>query len=873
MFKFRKVRGPEQISEAIVTLEESANRLEGMVESAQKEKSRLHLLVGNVSDKMNQIRETAASFEKSAEKISEYESAIKDLKLGLESLRKDMVELENSRAEGLKLRQLLLQLTKDSAAAKQDITSIYELMSKIQALGQKAEETRAAIEPQFEQTRRQQAELAAKYDDFLNRLSGAESEVKRLSEMAEKFQTWAEEIARESARITTWMAATEKMAENLSKTTELFETASSKIDSLHELTEFVESKTKSLNKQKELLKNAHIEYGKANVLFLEIRSKLSEMEEDWEQIKQIQTDSVRFENQVKALESRIGQIEGYSEKLDRLAHELSSLDDKAEILDKFRKQLEDFSETAAGLELRSEQAGGNLKALETAIEKSEQVMNRVEQTQKDGKTLAQHLELLLENGENFLGRVPDINKIQDNIDSVRERALALENKLLENMAVVTELKNHSEAADQIKERLDSYRAEVARLVAADRKELESISTTVDGLKKNMEALRSRWLEMPDILARLAETDKISAELQKKYSALLERENEVLRLKELIEQNSESFRKFDNTVARVHQKASELLNFKADLESVDLKISAVEMKAKTLISMGEKIDQIGSRIAGLAENSAAIDTRIKENADQLETLKAEYAAMRRHQEDLRLDIGEVMDSFDKLTETRSFAELKSKELAEQAEKAEHRINQLSSLMEKWDSQGDEIRRFLGDLKSRADTLAAEHESLAGKFAMLDRESERIIALAGQIKQRHGELGALDGRISEMEKRLKDAQEFDYKLAEFERTIGKITDWMQSISGNLARTDKLEEKLVRIDKRLAELDSLENQLAGRAADIDRLTKQLNKISLLEKELKAREGTLVSERALMDKAIDACQKLEDLVLRAEHLGKKLN
>jgi len=873
MFKFRKVRGPEQLSEAIVTLEESANRLEGMVESAQKEKSRLHLLVGNVSDKVNQMRETAASFERTAEKIAEYENAVKDIKLQIESLKKEMVDLEDSRTEALKLRQLMQQLIKDSTAAKDEIASVHGLLNGIRDLGRKAEETRAAIEPQFEQTRRQQAELAARYDAFLNRLAGAESEVKRLSEMAGNFQTWAEEIARESARITTWMAATEKMAENLSKTTELFETASSKIDSLHELTEFVESKTKSLNKQKELLKNAHLEYGKANVLFLEIRSKLSEMEGDWEQIKQIQTDSIRFENQVKALESRVGQIEGYSEKLDRLANELSSLDDKAEVIEKFRKQLEEFSQTVAGLQSRSEQAGGNLRALETAIEKGERMMSRVEQSQKEAKTLAEHLELLLENGENFLGRVPDINKIQDNIDSVRERALALENKLLENMAVVSELKNHSEAADQIKERLESYRVEAARLVAADRKELETIGATVDGLKKNMEALRSRWLEMPDILARLAETEKISAELQKKYSALLERENEVLRLKDLIEQNSESFKKFDSTVARVHQKASELLNFKADLESVDLKISAVEMKAKTLISMGEKIDQISSRIAGLAENSAAIDTRIKENTNQLETMKSEYAAMRRNQEDLRLDIGEVIDSFDKLAETRSYAELKSKELAEQAEKTEHKINQLSSLMEKWNSQGDEIRRFLGDLKSRADTLAGEHESLAGRFAMLDRESERIIALAGQIKQRHGELGALDGRISDMEKRLKDAQELDYKLAEFERTIGKITDWMQSISGNLARTDKLEEKLIRMEKRLAELDAFESQLAGRAADVDKLTKQLNKIGLLEKELKAREGTLVSEKALMDKAVDACQRLEDLVLRAEHFGKKLN
>ncbi len=45
MFKFKKVRGPEDIGEAISTLEDSANRLERIVETAQKEKSRLYLLV------------------------------------------------------------------------------------------------------------------------------------------------------------------------------------------------------------------------------------------------------------------------------------------------------------------------------------------------------------------------------------------------------------------------------------------------------------------------------------------------------------------------------------------------------------------------------------------------------------------------------------------------------------------------------------------------------------------------------------------------------------------------------------------------------------------------------------------------------------
>lgn len=873
MFKFRKVRGPEEISEAIVTLEESANRLEGMVESAQKEKSRLHLLVGNVSDKVNQMKETAASFEKTAERVAEYERKLKDIRSQIESMKNDLTGLGNLKTESDKLQKQLQQLAGESAVLKAELVNIHELFDEIDGLKNKAEATKAEIEPQIEQTQKRQQELQRMYDDFLNRLGQAESEITRISTMAEKFQQSAEEISRESARITTWMAATEKMAEDLAKTTELFETASSKIDRLHELSEFVESKTKTLNRQKELLKNAHIEYGKANVLFLEIKSKLSEMEADWEQIKQIQTDSIRFENQVRAIESRIGQIEAYSEKLDRLACEFSSLDDKAETLEKFQKQLNQFSETAATLESKSAQAENNLKKIETAIETGARLLNQAESSQKDANALAQHLELLLENGENFLAKIPDINKIQDDIDSVRQKALSLENKILENMAAVTELKNYSQTAADVKERLDSYQNEVSKLISANRKEIDGLESTMLGLKTNLESLRSRWLEMPDILARLAETDKMSAELHKKYSILLERENEVIRLKNLIEQNSESFKKFDNTVNRVHQKASELLAFKADLESVELKLSAVDLKAKTLISLGEKIDQIENRIEHLADDSTQVEGRIKECHGKLSEMSSELAAMRKSQEDLRLDVGEVIDSFGKLESSRAYAEQKSQEFADHCEKLSGKVNQLMLLNEKWNSQSDEIRRTLGELKHQADLLADENHGLSAKFAMLDTESEKIIALANNIKSRQSQLADLDNRITIIEKRLKDAAELDFKLAEFERTFEKTVGWMQSISEKLAAVSKLEDKIDKMNDRLAELDSLTGNIAGKAADIEKMTKQLNRISLIEKELKAKEGTLLSEQALIDKAISACQRLEELLAKAEYLGRKIN
>ena len=99
MFKFHKVRGPEQVGDAISTLEETANRLESMVEIAQKEKSRLNHLVGNVTDRVDQIKQSASSFDDTIKKIEAFESRFKSIENELKNVQQRAESLQNLKSE------------------------------------------------------------------------------------------------------------------------------------------------------------------------------------------------------------------------------------------------------------------------------------------------------------------------------------------------------------------------------------------------------------------------------------------------------------------------------------------------------------------------------------------------------------------------------------------------------------------------------------------------------------------------------------------------------------------------------------------------------------------------------------------------------
>ncbi len=355
MFRFRKTREPEQASKDISTFEESANYLDAIAQTADKEKSHLNRIVRDEPQGEDQIGQTAATFEQTAQGVSGFKVILKNLKKEIRSIQSELKDLGALRSESAELFGQFCKLRSQLKMTEAQQKSIQRPTEEFNVFLEKVDKTKAEITIKLNSIEVKQVELLNKYDDFLKRLEKAEEHLNHLSSMKAEFEKTAENVATESARITIWMEATEKMSEKLKQATQLFEDSKQRIDRVNELVEYIESKTNVFAKQKELLKNAHIEAGKANAIFWEIKSKHSELERDVEKIKKMETHVLKFNSKLRSIENRISRLDinirkliPLSEKIDKTDKEVNALTDKLDHLDQRMRDSRKYAESIAG---------------------------------------------------------------------------------------------------------------------------------------------------------------------------------------------------------------------------------------------------------------------------------------------------------------------------------------------------------------------------------------------------------------------------------------------------------------------------------------------------------------------------------------------
>jgi len=860
MFKFKKVRGPEDFGEAINTLEDSANRLESMVETAQKEKSRLHLLVGNVSDRVSQIKRSASAFEDTAQKVKD-----------MQSIQKDAESLKDVKSQTTRLFEKFAEIKTQIKDVELKLNSFEKPSQELAVIDEKMKKFASNILPEMESIGKKQDELFDRYKNFVERLESAESNLKTITGLSEEFKKTSENVSRESARITTWMAVTEKMSEKLQNVTEVFETTKQKIDRLHELAEYVESKTKSLSKQKELLKKAHIESGRANGLFWEIKSKLSELEQDTEKVRAMEMQTEKFNAALKNIENRFDQINAFSQKVDQLIVEYARLNEHAKELEQHHTKLSVVEELVVQLEKQVGSAKDEHEKLQKASEQINLFLKRSEESQNESRSIMRQMAELMQNTEKFLNRAPDVKKVLEQIEANRKRALVLENKLMEAMATATEIKDQSEQADQIKAKVEKYHQDAQNKIAFQKKEIESIDRSIGVLRTNLDSVNSHKDKIAKVMDKLAEVEKIYRNIDKTHKTVLQREQNVLSLKSLMEQNNETFKKFDQTASEVHKKVSDILNVKSELESIEYKIASLESNTKQLMMMNDKIEKTETDFNSLAEKVNGFAQQSAEWQKQSNKMQSDCENLHKSHENLRLDTGEVMDLFSKLSDLRSLTEDKTKALTNYFEQAEQKIKELNDISSKSRSQADNYNVKIDEITESIQTLNACQKDLTEKFSGLENESDKIITLSNSLKEKQMELAVLSEKTAALENKFKESEKLEKKLQGFKKNFQQINTDMKTMSETLTQLENVKQELAGYHELTAGLEQKIGVISNQMKDVGKLRKDLSTASLLADELKARQKSLADEESLVNKAITAASKLEELIHRAEHINTK--
>ena len=186
---------------------------------------------------MADIRQTAASFENSVEKITEYETALNAIQKEIDSLKKQAETIALLKGETDQLNDRFAQFEKQLRAAQTNLDNLQKPASEIDILNERVQQTKTEIGPQIDSLSQRQVDLSKRFDDLALHLKQAESQLGKFSNVTEEFEKTVARISQESARITTWMAANEKMASELSESNESLNIVKQKVEQVHELAE------------------------------------------------------------------------------------------------------------------------------------------------------------------------------------------------------------------------------------------------------------------------------------------------------------------------------------------------------------------------------------------------------------------------------------------------------------------------------------------------------------------------------------------------------------------------------------------------------------------------------------------------------------
>jgi predicted RNase H-like nuclease (RuvC/YqgF family) len=141
----------------------------------------------------------------------------------------------------------------------------------------------------------------------------------------------------------------------------------------------------------------------------------------------------------------------------------------------------------------------------------------------------------------------------------------------------------------------------------------------------------------------------------------------------------------------------------------------------------------------------------------------------------------------------------------------------------------------------------------------------------INEKQKEISALERQTATISGKLAEADRIKEQVEYFEKAIEKLDAEMKNIGAGMKNVEKVAKDFDGYGTKMAEFEKKIAAVAVKTKIIDKLKKDLNQASLMADELKARQNGLKEEKDLIDKAITAAAKLEELVYRAEHIKEK--
>src|SRR6266508_4011142 len=494
------------------------------------------------------------------------------------------------------------------------------------------------------------------------------------------------------------------------------------------------------------------------------------------------------------------------------------------------------------------------EALTTAARDSGQNLSTLMQPLTEAQKVVSELQARVKSLERLVPVLATLDEQTENVSKTQRRT---ETQLTQNSENAKELRVEIDELRGVLEQALALKNEVAGFLelGGGFKALRMDADTLSG------AVRELTQGFDQVRARQEELRKTREAVATRFSAFEDRQQGAQRSVAETESRAATV---GQTLKELTQAAAEAAQTKRQLTTLKTLADGVTAKVTALEQQRDVVDRATSEVGKLHELMGEVDAKIRRHEasakglGELKALHAEvlarsteitanHTAVKQADDELRARLGALRDDVQRAVKR---FELENQGLDAVGQRIVDLRGSLTAMEGRFKSL-EESSRGITDVRSKADGLATQLESIAESVAMLRGTHESV----------RGALEQVEGAADEMARVLE--QQSGTKA-----WLSGVTDQIKALRVELAAIEDLKPTVESVRGEADHLSQAMGQIEARSRMVDDLNKRLSELTTLGSQLDERSRELLSRMAGADERFGALAARAEEAARIEKL-----
>ena len=650
---------------------------------------------------------------------------------------------------------------------------------------------------------------------------------------------------------------------------ELSRATEEKLIALNGLAERVSQKTKVLEGQKHIVDRAVIQANHMNELAWNMDVQIGKLNEGLKEAARGEETAGRIEKLVEDIHEPVGTA---TRVRDELVHETARMEkDGRALMEMVHTNVETLALEKREFEAFSER----LRALQDALQESEQRMDALGVKERQLSTLPQRIDEFSRSFEVLLGQADELTGKQASLDRLREGLTHVDDLTARTVAQYQSLTRSRADLEGLRKEIHDFQrsyADIAQLrdkLGADRTALEAFGERLGSfrarapeIEATMDSILGKMSLVDEGTKQAARIGEMTADLDAQVTRVTGRLEVVGALQERLNALHAVASEVDSKLAEQLARRVELDTLRTHCDGLIAQMVDAQQKVEGVAALQGKVLPMETRLTILQDRLEKTGARVKEVqldettladqearftdlVEQSRSLATETADRMQQAQGLAAQVARTSASRDELIEELARVQARQRDAVGQAEAAEDQLRRAETMyvaLEQRRSQLAFSEKKLATVEIRMAELGKKSTDIELKMKALDDRDAVVAAVRSEVDNIH--------QIS-----AKSLEDLQY-----------VSDHREQVAALRRQVDELLATAGGAQRAIDAIDA-------RRRDIEEVQSKTTLITNLLEDVRVNLETVGEQKAVVDHIIDRLAKLEFVTVEAQNTLRMLS